>query len=401
MASSAAPRMSTSTTQPASAAERAPIAEQPVVSVVIPCLNEAENIEACVELALRTMASQGIRGEVVVADNASEDGSGELARAAGARVVLEPRRGYGSAYLAGFNAARGTYIVMADADLTYDFGDIPRFVEQLEDGAQLVMGDRMDNIQPGAMPWLHRYVGNPILSGILNLFFRTGVRDAHCGMRAFRRDILPELDLRTTGMEFASEMVIRASKEKLDIRQLPIEYHPRGGESKLSSFRDGWRHLRFLLVHSPTHLFVIPGMLLALLGALVAITSLTGITVFGREWQLHSMIAGALFIIVGAQVLALGLCAHAYGTYFMGDKDPWFDRMRARFRLEHGLMLGGAILLAGLAIAAVIVGTWIDRGFGDLSDERSAVLAATLIIVGLQIFFSSFLLSILGLRRSR
>ncbi|CAA9527381.1 MAG: dolichol-p-glucose synthetase, (glycosyltransferase) [uncultured Solirubrobacteraceae bacterium] len=393
--------MSTSTTQPASAAERAPIAEQPVVSVVIPCLNEAENIEACVELALRTMASQGIRGEVVVADNASEDGSGELARAAGARVVLEPRRGYGSAYLAGFNAARGTYIVMADADLTYDFGDIPRFVEQLEDGAQLVMGDRMDNIQPGAMPWLHRYVGNPILSGILNLFFRTGVRDAHCGMRAFRRDILPELDLRTTGMEFASEMVIRASKEKLDIRQLPIEYHPRGGESKLSSFRDGWRHLRFLLVHSPTHLFVIPGMLLALLGALVAITSLTGITVFGREWQLHSMIAGALFIIVGAQVLALGLCAHAYGTYFMGDKDPWFDRMRARFRLEHGLMLGGAILLAGLAIAAVIVGTWIDRGFGDLSDERSAVLAATLIIVGLQIFFSSFLLSILGLRRSR
>ncbi len=375
--------------------------DRPTVSVVIPCLNEAENIEACVELALRTMESQGIRGEVVVADNASEDGSAELARAAGARVVHEPRRGYGSAYLAGFGAARGAYIVMADADLTYDFGDLPRFVEELESGAQLVMGDRMDNIQPGAMPWLHRYVGNPILSGILNLFFRTGVRDAHCGMRAFRRDILPELDLRTTGMEFASEMVIRASKEKLDIRQLPIEYHPRGGESKLSSFRDGWRHLRFLLVHSPTHLFVIPGMLLALLGALVAITSLTGITVFGREWQLHSMIAGALFVIVGSQVLALGLCAHAYGTYFMGDKDPWFDSMRERFRLEHGLMLGGAILLAGLAIAAVIVGTWIERGFGELSDERSAVLAATLIIVGLQVFFSSFLLSILGLRRSR
>ncbi|HEX8104369.1 MAG TPA: glycosyltransferase family 2 protein [Solirubrobacteraceae bacterium] len=392
-----------STLEHVRAPERSPLedAAQPTVSVVIPCLNEAENIEACVKLARETMEAQGIHGEVVVADNASEDGSPELARAAGARVVHEPRRGYGSAYLAGFGAARGTYIVMADADLTYDFAEIPRFLEQLEDGAQLVMGDRMDNIQPGAMPWLHQYVGNPILSGILNLFFRTGVRDAHCGMRAFRRDVLPALDLRTTGMEFASEMVIRAAKEKLDIRQLPIDYHPRGGESKLSSFRDGWRHLRFLLVHSPTHLFVIPGALLLLLGVLIAATSLTGIEIFGREWQLHSMIGGSLFMVVGVQVLALGLCAHAYGTYFMGEKDPFFDRMRARFRLEHGLMLGGAIVLVGVAIGAVIVITWIDRGFGQLSDERAAVLAATLIIIGMQIFFSSFLLSILGLRRRR
>ena len=180
-------------------------------------------------------------------------------RAAGARVVHESRPGYGSAYLAGFAAARGEYIVMADADLTYDFAEIPRFVAELDKGAQLVMGDRMDNIHPGAMPWLHRYVGNPILTGILNVFFKTGVSDAHCGMRGFRRDILPILDLRTTGMEFASEMVIRASKEKLRIAEFPIEYHPRGGESKLSSFRDGWRHLRFLLVHSPTHLFMLPG----------------------------------------------------------------------------------------------------------------------------------------------
>src|SRR5437764_6981666 len=170
---------------------------------------------------------------------------------------------------------------MADADLTYDWDDIPRFVAKLDEGAELVMGDRMDNIQPGAMPWLHRYVGNPILSGILNLFFSTGVRDAHCGMRGFRRAILPRLDLRTTGMEFASEMVIRASKEHLDIRQIAIEYHPRGGESKLSSFRDGWRHLRFLLVHSPTYLFLIPGALMALLGALVMIAVLGNVSVFG------------------------------------------------------------------------------------------------------------------------
>jgi glycosyltransferase involved in cell wall biosynthesis len=373
--------------------------EELVVSVVIPCLNEEENIERCVVLARTVLEESGIPGEVIVADNASEDSSAELAAAAGARVIHEPRRGYGSAYLAGFGAARGRYIVMADADLTYDFREIPRFVEHLDDGAQMVMGDRMDNIHPGAMPWLHRYVGNPVLTGILNLFFRTGISDAHCGMRAVRRDVLPVLDLRTTGMEFASEMVIRASKEKLDIREFPIEYHPRGGESKLSSFRDGWRHLRFLLVHSPTHLFILPGALMFLVGALIAATVLLSIDVLGREWDLHAMVAGGLLMIVGTQVLSLGLCAHAYGTYFMNEKDPWFDRMRARFRLEHGLLLGGVVLFAGLAVAATIVIVWIERGFGELSEERLAVFAATLIIIGLQIFFSSFLLSILGLRR--
>ena len=370
-----------------------------VVSVVIPCLNEEENIERCVRRALEVLEQAGIPGEVVVADNASEDNSAALAAAAGARVVHEPRRGYGSAYLAGFAGARGRYVVMADADLTYDFAEIPRFVRELDAGADLVMGDRMDNIQPGAMPWLHRYVGNPILSGILNLFFRTGVRDAHCGMRAVRREVLPRLDLRTTGMEFASEMVIRAAKEKVEIRQFPIEYHPRGGSSKLSSFRDGWRHLRFLLVHSPTHLFVVPGALMAGLGALMALTVLAQINLFGRTWETHSMIAGALLMVVGVQVVGLGLVAHTYGTYFMGEKDPWFDRMRARYRLEHGLLLGGAICLAGLGVGGVIVAIWADRGFGELSEVRLAILAATLTIIGVQVFFSAFLISILGLRR--
>ncbi|HVL97132.1 MAG TPA: glycosyltransferase family 2 protein [Solirubrobacteraceae bacterium] len=390
-----------STLEQQSSAERTVSASGPApkVSVVIPCLNEAENIEECVTRAWTAIRGAGLEGEVIVSDNNSTDGSGEIAERAGARVVHETRPGYGSAYLAGFAAARGEYIVMADADLTYDFAEIPHFVEELDKGYQLVMGDRMDNIHPGAMPWLHRYVGNPILTGILNLFFRTGVSDAHCGMRGFRRDILPILDLRTTGMEFASEMVIRASKEKLRISEFPIEYHPRGGESKLSSFRDGWRHLRFLLVHSPTHLFMIPGAILLAVGALIAVTVISQINIFGREWDIHTMVAGALLMIVGTQVVALGLCAHAYGTYFMGEKDPWFDRMRARFRLEHGLMLGGAILLAGFVTAAIIGITWIDRGFGQLSEERLAVLAATLIIVGLQVFFSSFLLSILGLRR--
>jgi glycosyltransferase involved in cell wall biosynthesis len=369
------------------------------VSVVIPCLNEADNIEECVRAARRALDAARTPGEVIVVDNASTDGSGELAAEAGARVVLEPERGYGSAYLAGFANARGQYVVMADADLTYDFAEIPHFVHELENGADMVIGNRMDNIHPGAMPWHHRYIGNPLLSGLLNLLFRTGVDDAHCGMRAFRRSVLPQLDLRATGMEFASEMVIRAAKENLVITQFPIEYHPRGGESKLSSFRDGWRHLRFLLVHSPNYLFILPGAVMAALGWVVELIVVSRLAVFGREWDVHALIAGALLAVVGTQIVALGICAHAYGTYFMGERDRWFDRMRARLKLEHGLLLGGTIIVAGLALGAFIVIEWIDHGFGALSYERLAVLAATLIIVGIQIFFSSFLLSILGLRR--
>jgi glycosyltransferase involved in cell wall biosynthesis len=375
-------------------------AELPLVSVVIPCLNESENIEACVTAALEAIMRMGVPGEVVVADNNSEDDSARLAEQAGARVVVERRRGYGSAYLAGFEASRGRYIVMADADLTYDFEEIPRFVAALEEGAEMVIGDRMDNIQPGAMTWSHRYIGNPILTGLLNLFFRTGISDAHCGMRALRSEVLPRLDLRTTGMEFASEMVIRASKENLKITEFPIEYHPRGGESKLSTMRDGWRHLRFLLVHSPNHLFIVPGALLAGLGTLIVVLVGAGLDFFGRAWGVHALIGGALLMIVGTQVLALGLCAHAYGTYFMGERDPWFDRMRARFRLEHGLLLGGAFVLVGLVMGGLIIATWISHGFGSLADEHLAVIAASLMIVGIQIFFSAFLLSILGLRRN-
>jgi glycosyltransferase involved in cell wall biosynthesis len=367
--------------------------------VVIPCLNEEASIQRCVTEARRALEGQGWQGEIIVADNGSDDRSAELAGAAGAVVIHESRRGYGSAYRAGFAAAQGDYIVMADADLTYDFGDIPRFVSKLDEGADLVMGDRMRGIQPGAMPWLHRYIGNPILTGILNLFFRTGVRDAHCGMRAVRRSALAQLDLRTTGMEFASEMIIRAGKEHLAIEEIPIHYHPREGESKLSSFRDGWRHLRFLLVHSPNWLFIVPGAAMAALGTVVALTVLLQLNIFGREWDIHSMVAGALLMVVGTQVLALGLCAHAYGTYFMGEQDPWFDRARARFRLEHGLLLGGGITLAGMIAAVIVLAIWADRGFGSLSEERLALFAAVLVIVGIQVFFASFLLSILGLRR--
>ncbi|MBO9531865.1 MAG: glycosyltransferase family 2 protein [Solirubrobacteraceae bacterium] len=377
----------------------AQLADELTVSVVIPCLNEEENIEACVAQALAAIEEAGLDGEVLVADNNSTDRSAELAVAAGARVVHVPERGYGAAYLGGFRAARGKYLVMGDADLTYDFGEVPRFVQHLADGADLVMGNRMNNIQPGAMPWLHQYIGNPILSGFLNLLFRTGVRDAHCGMRAVRRDALPAMDLRTPGMEFASEMVIRAAKEGLRIDQFDIEYMPRGGESKLSTFRDGWRHLRFLLAHSPTYLFLIPGLTLSVLGGLVMATVISGLDLFGRSWSVHTMIVGSLLTVVGVQIVCLGLTAHAFGTYYMNEKDPWFDRMRERFRLEHGLLLGSVITVGGLLIAIGVVLAWANDDFGNLDAASPAVLAATLMIVGVQIFFSSFLISVIGLRR--
>jgi glycosyltransferase involved in cell wall biosynthesis len=374
-------------------------AQAPRVSVVIPCLNEAEHIEECVTRAQRVLRENDISGEVIVVDNASEDGSGALARTAGATVVDEPRRGYGSAYLAGFDAASGDYIVMIDADLTYDFEDIPLFISKLDEGAQLVMGNRMDNIQAGAMPWMNRYIGNPLLSGFLNLIYRTTIDDAHCGMRGLRRDALPALRLHSTGMEFASEMVIRAAKERLDVAQVPIALHPRSGISKLSPFRDGWRHLRLMLVHSPNFLFILPGAVLAILGVLVMLFVFAGTALFGRTLYVHSLIGGSLLVIVGSQIVALGLCGRAYGYFHMEERDAWFDKMSRRFHLEHGLLAGTVVTLAGLAVGAAIVAQWVGHGFGTLGEARLAILSATLFIVGIQIFFVSFLISIISLDR--
>ncbi len=374
-------------------------AASPFVSVVIPCLNEAENIVQCVTRALEVLEEHEISGEVIVADNGSDDGSAELAEAAGATVVYEPRRGYGRAYLAGFAAARGDYIVMVDADLTYDFNEIPRFVKELDEGGQLVMGNRMQNIQPGAMPWMNRYIGNPLLSGFLKLLFRTTVRDAHCGMRALRRDVLPRLELRTAGMEFASEMVIRAARADLDVREFPIALHPRGGNSKLNPFSDGWRHLRLMLLYNPNFLFLLPGLLVALAGAATMAAVFGGASVFGHTFLVHTLIAGSLLVVVGTQLLGFGLCGRIYAVHHLGDRDPWLERRIAHFRLEHGLLLGGGLTAAGTVLGGVIVAQWIIRGLGSLSEERVTILAATLVIVGIQVFFTSFLLSILSLRR--
>jgi glycosyltransferase involved in cell wall biosynthesis len=368
------------------------------VSVVIPCLNEAENIEHCVSAAFAVLGEHALPGEVIVVDNGSQDGSAELAEAAGATVVREPRRGYGRAYLAGFAAASGDYIVMIDADRTYDFREIPHFVAELDAGAELVMGNRMDNIEPGAMPWLNRYVGNPVLSGFLKLLYRTEVRDAHCGMRAVRRDALERLDLRSDGMELASEMVIRAAKANLDVREFPIALHPRGGESKLNPFNDGWRHLRLMLLHHPTFLFILPGVLTALLGTASMLAVLLQGSLFGHAFDVHTLIGGSLLVVVGTQLLGFGLCARTFAVHQLGDADPWIERKIGRLRLEHGLVLGGSLTFAGMLVGGIVVAGWLASGLGSLAEERALIVAGTLVTVGLQVVFTSFLISILAMR---
>jgi glycosyltransferase involved in cell wall biosynthesis len=388
------------TSQPAAATTKEVDAATLRLSVVIPCLNEAENIQECVRSAQSVLMEHGISGEVLVVDNGSEDGSGELARAAGATVIDERRRGYGQAYLTGFAAARGEYIVMADADLTYDFAEIPRFVKELDDGADLVMGNRMQNIQPGAMSIVSR-IGNPIMTSLLRFLFRSPVGDVQCGMRALRRNILPQLDLRATGFEFASEMVLRAAREDVEIREFPIALHPRGGHSKLSPFRDGWRNLRLMLAYSPDFLFIVPGVVMVLLGLVIVIAVLAKASVFGRQLSIHTEIAGCLLINVGVEVLAFGAIARTYGLYFMGARDPLLERLRARFKLEHGLLAGGVLILAGLVGGIVLAVNWIANGAGPVGEGEIALLAATGMVAGAQVFFASFVVSILGLRRPR
>src|SRR5919199_6165044 len=370
------------------------------ISVVIPCLNEAETIAECVARARAVLDEARLDGEVIVVDNGSTDGSGDLARAAGAVVVEEPRRGYGSAYLAGLDMAAGDYIVMLDADLTYDFDEIPRFVEELDHGAQLVVGNRMQSIRPGAMPWLSR-LGNPLLSGFLNVLHRTNIRDVHCGMRALRRDVLPVLNLRTVGMEFSSEMVIRATRERLDVREIPIELHPRVGESKLEPLRDGWRHLRVILVYNPTFLFLVPGAVMLLAGSLITLLVFVQAPVFGRNLYIHSLIVGCLLILVGVQAIGTGLAARAFGVYFISDQDRLFQKLRARLRLEHRLAIAVLLGAAGLALVGLVIARWASHDFGTLREARLAILAATVVAVAAQVFFTSFLISIIGLRRRR
>lgn len=365
------------------------MSETPEISVVMPCLDEEATIGTCVERAREGLRREGRTGEVVVADNGSTDRSVEIARASGARVVHVAARGYGSAYQGGFAAARGRIVVMGDSDDTYDFTRIDELVAPLEQGADLVLGSRLKGaIQPGAMPWLHRYVGNPLLSATLNLFYGTRISDTHSGFRAFRREAFASLGVRATGMEFASEMLILAARAGWRIAEVPIAYHPRAGESKLRTFRDGWRHLRLLLLYSPTHLFTVPGLAMVALGLLLLLALLPGpLTILGRPFDFHFMFLGGLLATLGTQVVSLGLFAKSWS-----GMPRWFT-------LERGLVAGALALGAGLLVNLWILATWVASGFGALDAVRPGILGMTLMVVGAQVLFSSFYLDLLRAAR--
>lgn len=379
--------------------------EAPVeISIVLPCLNEEAAIGGCVDAIQEIIAARHLSAEILVVDNASTDRSAEIARAHGARVVYQPVRGYGNAYLKGFAEARGTYIVMADADNTYDFNEIEAFVEPLRQGYDLVMGNRFTGrMAKGAMTWSHRYIGNPILSGMLNLFFHTGVRDAHCGMRAFTADAVQRMHLRTGGMEFASEMVINAAKAGLRITQRPIAYNPRIGDSKLNTVRDGWRHLRFLLLYSPTHLFLVPGVLLMLAGLGILTPIAFGpVHVLGRMWDFHTMALASVIAMIGLQTILFGLSARLFSLteHLDGEQDRLLRWLTRHFTLERGLQIGAVLFVAGFLIDGWILIKWVGEGMGPLAEIRPAIYATTLLAMGAQIIFGAFFLSFLQFRKT-
>jgi hypothetical protein len=373
----------------------------------MPCLNEAETLERCVRRAVDTLAASGLAGEVLVADNGSTDGSQEIARRAGARVVPVPERGYGAALLGGIAAARGRHVVMGDADDSYDFGEVPAFVARLEDGYDLVMGSRMKGrIEPGAMPPLHRWLGNPVLSYLGRLFFRVPISDFHCGLRGFRREAIDRIGLRTTGMEFASEMVVKATLFGLRIGEIPVTLR-KDGRSRpphLRTWRDGWRHLRFLLMYSPRWLYLWPGLLLVLLGAGLLAWLFPGPRHLGPAiLDVHAMLGAAVMVLAGVEALPFALFAKVFAV--PGGFLPEAPRLARAFRvvtLETGLAASALCLAAGVALCASVASTWAASGWAFLDysvSMRRMIPGALLLVLGAHGVFTSFFLSILGLRR--
>jgi glycosyltransferase involved in cell wall biosynthesis len=368
----------------------------------MPCLNESETVAICVTKALRWLHEHGVDGEVVVADNGSTDNSVELAEAAGARVVVVRRKGYGNALMSGIRAARGTYVIMADADDSYDLENLGPFLAGLRNGDDLVMGNRFKGgIEPGAMPWLHRWIGNPVLSGIGRLFFRTPVRDFHCGMRGFRKDSILGLGLRSGGMEFASEMVVKATLAKLKIDEVPTTLRPDGRSRAphLRSFRDGWRHLRFLLLFCPRWMFVYPGLLVLAVGT-VGTTALT----FGYVGRLD--IAGLLYaaslMIIGYQALWFGLLMQNYAeTRGILPMRARVNRIQRRLTLERGLLLGVGMIAFGLIVALLSFIRWRQADYGALNpgtNVRTITPAILGLVMGSQTILGSFSIGVLSIR---
>lgn len=378
----------------------------PEFSVVMPCLNEAETLETCVCKARAAFARLGLAGEIVVADNGSQDGSPALARRLGARVVEVAEQGYGSALRGGIEASCGRYVIMGDADDSYDFSALEGFVEQLRAGHDLVMGNRFrGGLRPGAMPALHRYLGNPLLSGIGRLFFHSPAGDFHCGLRGFSRAAYARMHLQTTGMEFASEMVIAATLRGMAITEVPIVLH-KDGRSRpphLRSWRDGWRHLRFMLLYSPNWLFLMPGILLLVLGLTAGARLTVGPLVFGRAiLDIHSLLVAGFLVILGFQAVTFALFTKLFAARegFLPE-DAW-SRLAGRVGLERGLAVGVLVALAGAGLLLAAVHSWSSVRFGQLDPRvsmRQAIPAVVLLVLGLQTILSSFLFSLLGLRK--
>jgi glycosyltransferase involved in cell wall biosynthesis len=373
-----------------------------LVSVVLPCLNEEETVGLCIDKIKGVFAKEKINGEIIVVDNGSTDRSRQVCESLGVRVVSEPARGYGAAYLRGLKEAAAKYIIIADSDNTYDFYDIPKFIDCLEKGNDFVMGSRFKGkMQKGAMSWTHRYIGNPILSGLTRLFFRTRLSDIHCGMRAFTSAAYNMMGLRTVGMEFATEMVVSALQNNLKICEVPVNYYPRKGESKLMPLADAWRHIRFMLLYCPVWLYFIPGAVGFLFGMAILLLLLRGPFLFlGHYWDIHLMVFASIFCIFSYQILNLGVYAHTFAIrqgFLKYDKVTLF--FQRHFNLERGLILGGAIFMVGFIITLFIFLEWFANHFGALYRIRESILAMTLFVIGLQTVFSSFFISLLFLEK--
>jgi glycosyltransferase involved in cell wall biosynthesis len=375
------------------------------VSVVIPCLNEANSLAQCVDKAMGAFRKAGLSGEVVVADNGSTDGSVELAESRGARVIHVAERGYGAALRAGIAAARGPFIIMGDADDSYDFADVPRFVEKLREGFDVVMGNRfLGGIKPGAMPPLHRYFGNPGLTALLNTLFHVGIGDSYCGMRGFTRVLYDRLDVRSSGMEFALEMIIKSAQIGARITEIPIILWPdkRGRAPHLRSFRDGWRSLRFMLLYAPNWLFFLPGVSLIAVGLAIVFWLLPGPRAITSRITLdiHTMIFGVIFTLMGAQILSIGAFAKVFSYAERFDRGTVsLKRVLRRVTLESGLLLGGLLFFAGFAGCAWVTWRWAASGFGPLFQVRQILFWSTWLFLGVQVTFASFFLSMLGISR--
>ncbi len=364
------------------------------VSFVLAALNEEESIGLCLDWIEEFVHKSGLDAEVVVVDNGSVDKTAEIAESKGVRVVSEQKKGYGAAFIKGINEALGDYIIMADADGTYDFRESDKFIEKLDKGYDLVMGSRFKGrILKGAMPWPNRYIGNPLLSGMLRLFYRTNLSDIHCGMRAFTKKAFLKMNLSSPGMEFASEMVIAALREKLKICEVPITYFPRKGESKLSRIRDAWRHIRFMLLYSPTWLYLVPGGTFSILGFLLVCLLVKGpVRILFHSFDIHFMVLGVLFLLLGLQVSILGILAKLYGIeHGVLKKDKVIDLFLKYFRLDGWVFLGAGLFLLGLTANCMILWEWVSLNFGPFNRVREALFASTLSIVGIEIVASSFL----------